>query len=111
LLVAHLTDAVTAELARTRRVSVASRTTASGYAGKPVREVAEALQVDFVLESSAVVTGDIVHVVARVVDARTDRKVWVGEYDVSRSEIASRARGIATEALSGTLDYISRGQP
>jgi hypothetical protein len=52
------------------------------------------------MESSAVVTGDVVHVVARLVDGRLDRKVWVGEYDVKRGDVSASAHRIAVEAAA-----------
>jgi adenylate cyclase len=108
LLVAHLTDAVTVELAKLESVTVASRTSAHTLAGRSVIDVAKALDVDFVMESSAVITGEVVHVVTRMVDARLDRKIWVGEYDVRRIEVLTMAPRIAAEAAAATLKYIER---
>jgi TolB-like protein len=96
LLVAQLTDAVTSELARLGTVSVASRTSAARYRGTPqsVIEVARSLNVDFVMEASAAITADDLHVVARLVDGRLDRKVWVGEYDFPRADVLKAALSI-----------------
>ena len=102
LLVARLTDSVSAELAKVGSVSVVSRTSAARYAGahESVLEIAKALDADFIMEASAVVTGDIIHVVARLVDGRRDRKVWVGEYDVKRGDVSTSAHQIAVAAAS-----------
>lgn len=108
LLVAHLTDAVTAQLARRGRLSVTSRTTAARHAGRPIREIASTLDVELVVESSAVVTGDVVHVVARIIDGRTDRKVWVGEYDVRRGDVPAAAARIAGDTAAAALEYVAR---
>jgi TolB-like protein len=107
LIVAQLTDAVTAELAKIDTVSVASRTSAARYGSgqESVIDIANALNVDFVMEASAVVTGNLVHVVARVVDGRLDRKVWVGEYDVPRADISASAARIAADTAAAVLRY------
>jgi TolB-like protein len=79
---ARITEGVTSELARLNTVSVPSYTSAIEFAGRrvPLREIASALNVDFVLESSVERDADGVLVTARIVDAATDRKVWVADY-------------------------------
>jgi TolB-like protein len=105
LLVARITDAVTAELAKLGTVSVASRTSAAQYTGgaTSVVEIATALNVDFVIEASVVFTDQRLRVVARLVDGRRDRKVWVGEYDLQPSDVAAVSRRIAAEASAAAL--------
>jgi TolB-like protein len=78
----RITETVTSELARLKTVSVASYTSATEFAGRrvPLREIAAALNVDFVLESSVERVNDGVLVTARIVDTATDRKVWVADY-------------------------------
>jgi TolB-like protein len=109
LLVARLTDVVTAELASLGTVSVASRTSASRYApGRDsVIEIAKALNVDYVVEASASVTGEHIEVVARLVDGRRDRKVWVGEYAFTADRLRDTARAIARESAAA-LDRVQR---
>jgi adenylate cyclase len=102
LLAGRLTDAVTAELARLETVSVASRTSTSRYVRDARRggDLADALGVDFVVEASAVLEGERLRVVARLVDAGRDRKVWVGEYELTPAEVPAIARQIAAEAAA-----------
>ncbi len=109
LVAARMTDAVTTELARLGTVSIASRTSASGYAGerRPAPEIAKSLNVEFLLESTAVMSAGTLKVTTRIVDASVDRKVWVGEYTLTTSEIPTVARTIASEAAAGTLKYAS----
>jgi adenylate cyclase len=110
LLAARLTDAVTTELARLRTVSVASRTSASQYTSdaRSVSEIRRSLNVDFLMEASAVNTDGSLQVTARMVDAARDRKIWVGEYTVAAAGIPSAARTIAREAAAVLLTYKPR---
>lgn len=81
-LAARLTESVTAELARLGTVHVASHTSAMRFAGvaKPLPEIAAALGADYVLEASLEREAGGLLVVARIVSAATDRKVWVSDY-------------------------------
>jgi serine/threonine-protein kinase len=81
-LAARLTESVTAELARLGTVSVVSHTSALQFAGRPqpLREIAGALNADFIVEASVEHDGSGLLVVTRLVDAETDRKVWVSDY-------------------------------
>jgi TolB-like protein len=105
LLVARLTDAVTAELAKLGTVSVTSRTSAARYAGtgESATEIAKALRVEFLVEASAIVREDHVALAIRLVDGRLDRKVWVGEYRVPREEIEPAARRIAIDTSAAAV--------
>lgn len=109
-LAAHLTDAVTAELARLGTISVRSRTSAGQFDAEAVAApaIARALNVTFLIEASAVRTGEDLRVVARLVDAQRDRKVWVGEYGLTPPEIPGVAQQIAAEAANAALAYAPR---
>jgi TolB-like protein len=104
-LVAQITDLVTAELAKIDRISVASRTSAARYAagGGSIPAIAKALDVEFLLEASVVMTGENLHLVVRLVNGRTDRKVWVSEYDARSTEMGDTARRIATNTADAML--------
>jgi len=107
IVAARLTDGVTTELARLGTVSVVSRASASQYTGemRPAREIAKALNVDFIMESTLTIESSNLHVVARLVDGIIDRKVWVGEYDAVASEVRELARRIATDSAAAALTY------
>ena len=110
MVAAHITDAVTTELARFGGVSVASRTSAGGHLAevRSMSDIVKALNVSFVMEASAVVTGEHVRVSARLVHGVLDRKVWVGQYTFAPSDIPSAARQIAAEAADAALKYLNR---
>jgi TolB-like protein len=103
---AALTDDVTSELARLGRVGVVSHTSAMQFAGvkKPLREIAAALNAAFVVEGTVETEPGGLKVVARIVNAATDRKVWVQDYhgrpDALRELSREIADGIATAVLT-----------
>ena len=96
-LASRLTDTVTYELARLGTVGVVSRTSARQFENvrRPVREIAQALNANVVLEATVEATGHRVHVTARLVDGITDRKIWVEDFDSARADVAQLARDIA----------------
>jgi len=105
LLAARVTDGVTSELARLGTVGVVSRTSALqfGGGGRPLREVAQALNADMVMEASLFVDGDRVRVEARLVDAALDRKVWVEDFEGRVADLRDLERRVATAAAAAAL--------
>ena len=97
LLAARLTDGVTSELARLGTVSVVSRTSAQQFAGarRSIREMAQALGANFVLEGSVETNGDAVRVSGRLVDGAIDRKIWVEDFVGRVGELHDLQRRIA----------------
>lgn len=102
---AQLTDSVTAELARLGTVSVVSHTSAMQFAGerKPLREIAAALNAAFVVEASIENVSGGLRVMARVVNAATDRKMWVEDYAGRPDDLAGLSRQIAAGASAAVL--------
>jgi TolB-like protein len=94
---AQLTDNVTAELARLGTVGVVSHTSAMQFAGerKPLREIAQALNAGFIVEGSVENVAGGVRVMARIVNATTDRKVWVEDFVGRPDDIRTLSRAIA----------------
>jgi len=83
---AMITEAVTSELARLGTISVASYTSAMQFEGqrRPMSEVAAALKSVYVVEASVDDEASEILVVARIVNAETDRKMWVSDYRGAR---------------------------
>ena len=98
LLAARLTDSLTGELARNRVLGVVSHTSALQFAGtrRPLREIAQALNAELILEGSLHVDGDRLRVEARLVDAAKDRKIWVDDFAGTLTDIPGLSRRIAT---------------
>jgi TolB-like protein len=76
---------------------VASYTSTTGLSEtrRPLREIASALNVNFVVEASVEPDGDGLLVMARIVNAETDRKIWVSDYRGPRDNPRAIAQRIA----------------
>jgi TolB-like protein/DNA-binding SARP family transcriptional activator len=98
-----LTEALGAELARTRALQVVSGVSAARYRNttRTVRQIARELGVDALLDGTFMRSGDRVRVTVRLVDGRTDRRLWSHTYDRYVGDIFALygdiASGIATE--------------
>lgn len=107
---ARLTEGVTTELARLGTVGVASYTSTMQFAGerRPVREIAAALNVNFILEASIEREPGGLLVTTRIVSADTDRKIWVSDYRGA----ADDARGISQRiAFDVSAELVRRSRP
>ncbi len=103
---ALMTEAVTSELARLGTVSVASYTSAMQFEGqrRPMSEIAAALKSAYVVEASIDDEASEILVVARVVDAATDRKIWVSDYRGARDDVRGIAQRLAFDASAEILE-------
>jgi TolB-like protein len=103
---AQLTDSVTAELARLGTVSVVSHTSAMQFAGerKPLQEIARTLNAGFIVEGSIENLAGGIRVMARVVNASTDRKMWVEDFTGQPGDIRTLSRNIAAGVNTAILN-------
>jgi TolB-like protein/DNA-binding winged helix-turn-helix (wHTH) protein len=86
-----MTDEMITALAENHSLRVVSRTSAMQYKGvnKPLREIAQALGVDGILEGSVMRTNGKVHVNLQLIYAPTDTHVWAESYDRSLNDAIS----------------------
>ena len=84
-----MTESIISDLARIRALRVISRTSAMAYKGvtKPLPEIARELNVDAVLEGSALLIGNRVRVSVQLISARTDDTLWSERYDRDLSDV------------------------
>jgi TolB-like protein len=103
---AQITEAVTSELARLGTVSVTSFTSAMQFAGRrpSMSEVAAALHSRYVLEATVDDEASEILVVARIVNAETDRKMWVSDYRGARDDVRGIAQRIAFDVSAAILE-------
>jgi len=73
-----MTDALITQLGKIKALTVISRTSAMQYknVSKPMREIAQNLGVDALIEGSVIRAGEDVQVTARLIDGRTDERIW-----------------------------------
>src|SRR5258707_11748300 len=78
-----MTDELTTDLARISSLRVISETSAMRYRGthQSLRQIAEELDVDAVIEGSVVRSGDQVRITAQLIDVKNDRHLWAQSYD------------------------------
>ncbi len=95
-LVEGVHEALIAELAKAG-ISVIARTSTLGYQGstKSVREIAEELGVDAVIEGSVFRQGDSLEIGARLIDPDTDAPVWSQTFDGDLPNVVALYRGFA----------------
>ena len=102
-----MTESLISDLARIKALRVISRTSVMRYKGavKSVTEIARELNVDAILEGSALLVGNRVRVNVQLVAARTDEMLWADRYDRELEDVlalqsdlaASVAREIAIQ--------------
>ena len=104
---AQITEAVTSELARLGTISVASYTSAMQFEGqrRPMSEIATALRSAYVVEASVDDEASEILVVARIVNAETDRKMWVSDYRGQREDVRGMAARIAFDVSTEILKH------
>jgi TolB-like protein len=109
---AHLpdkaTEVLTTELAKIGGLHVSSRTSASVHrnASTPLPEIARSLGVRWIVEGGLGAEGSRVYLKLRVVDSKTDRKVWADVYDCEVNqlvEVNSRAAAHIAAAVETQL--------
>ena len=104
-LATRLTESVTTELARLGTVGVPSHTSAMSFAGarKPLREIAAALNAGFILEASVERESNGLLVTTRIVNAETDRKIWVADYRGAADDVRGISQRIAFDVSTELL--------
>jgi TolB-like protein len=109
-LAAHITESVTTELARLGTVGVASHTSAMQFTGarKPLRDIAAALNANFILEASVERAPTGLLVTTRIVSAETDRKVWVSDYRGAADDVRGISQRIAFDVSAELLRRAGR---
>ena len=95
-----LTELLTAELSRALPVRVTSRTSAMLYrnSAKPMAAIARELNVEGIVEGSAVRAGDRLRVTVQLIQAGADRHLWAETYDRDLTDIVLLEEEIARAA-------------
>ncbi len=94
-----MTEALIAELAKIGELRVISRTSITPYEGSnlPIREIAEQLGVDGIIEGSILRSGNRVRITAQLIDARTDSHIWAETFDRALRDVLPLQAELARE--------------
>lgn len=116
-----MTEAIISDLARIKALRVISRTSVMMYKGaeKSLPEIARELNVDAVLEGSALLIGNRVRVSVQLVSARADQAIWSDRFDRQledvlglQSELAETvAREIAIQLTPTEATQLAKRSP
>jgi TolB-like protein/Tfp pilus assembly protein PilF len=97
-----LTDALITEMAQRSRLHVVSRMTTLRYKHSQLsmRQIAEELNVQAVVEGSILRSGDRIRISARLLDAIEDRHLWAQTYDRDLKDILRLQQEVVTAIVS-----------
>ena len=92
-----MTEALIGDLARLKALRVISRTSAMKYKGvqKSLPEIACELDVDAILEGSALLLGKRVRIRVQLVSARGDETLWADRYDRDLEDVLALQSDVA----------------
>ena len=92
-----MTEALITDLSKIGALRVISRTSAMHYkdVDKPLREIANELGVDAVVEGSVLRVGDRVRITAQLIDASTDQHLWAESYERDVSDVLALQSEVA----------------
>ena len=98
-----MTDQLIADLGSIEPLKVISRTSVMAYRGssKPVREVARELNVEAIVEGSALRSGDRVRIIARLIDA-AGTVIWSETYERDMRDVIA-LQGDVARAIAGRV--------
>jgi TolB-like protein len=86
-----ITEEITAHLSSIKGLRVTSRTSVIQYKGKTnainIREIAEALNVDNILEGSVRKAGNKLRITVQLINARSDDHIWTEVYDRDLTDV------------------------
>lgn len=98
-----MTDELITHLSRVGTLRVISRTSAMQYKGvhRPVRDIAQRLGVDAVIEGTVLRSDNRVRITAQLIDARTDRHLWAERFESDLRDILALQNEVARKITEG----------
>jgi serine/threonine-protein kinase len=97
-----LHDELLTQLSKVATLSLRGRTSVMGYAGttKPIRQVAEELEVGALVEGSVQVVGGRLRVNLQLIDAATDEHLWAERYDRTLDDAFAIQSDVAQQVVA-----------
>ncbi|MCK4546376.1 MAG: protein kinase [Candidatus Eisenbacteria sp.] len=99
-----MTQALIMELSRIKALRVISRTSVMRYkeTDKSLPEIAKELDVDVVVEGSAMLAGNQIRITAQLIDATTDQHLWAESYEREFRDVLALQKEVA-RAIAGEI--------
>jgi len=99
-----MTDGLIAGLAQIKAIKVISRTSVMQYkeAKKSLRQIANELDVEGIVEASVIRSGGRVRVTAQLVDARRDQNLWANNYERNTTDVLA-VQSEVVQAIAGEI--------
>ncbi|MBB5058044.1 TolB-like protein/Tfp pilus assembly protein PilF [Granulicella aggregans] len=99
-----MTDQLITELAKIHDLRVVSRTSVmqDKASHKPLRQIAQELHVDAIIEGSVVRANDRVRITAQLIDTRDDTHLWAQSFEGRLSDVLSLQDDVARQVASQT---------
>ena len=94
-----MTEALISELAKIEALRVISRTSIMRYkkTDKSLPDIAKELNVDAILEGSALIFSDQIRITAQLIKAKTDEHIWVEQYDSDLKDVLALYSKVAID--------------
>jgi len=107
-----MTEALISDLARLRHLRVISRTSAMKYKGvhRALPEIARELNVDAILEGSALLVGKRVRISVQLVAARRDEMLWSDRYDRDLEDVLTLQSDVAAAVAKEIALLVTPGE-
>ena len=107
-----LTDDLITDLSKLSGLFVIARNSTFSYKGKPVRiqQVAEEIEVRYVLEGSVRCEGDQMRINVQLMDSATGRHLWAERYDGSMRDIFSLQDKINQQIVAALAVKLTAGE-
>ncbi len=92
-----MTEALITELSKIKALNVISRTSVMRYknSDKSLPQIGKELNVDAVVEGSAMLVGDRVRIITQLIETATDHHLWSNDYERDLKDILSLQRDVA----------------
>jgi TolB-like protein len=103
-----MTDELISCLMKIEALRVASRTSVMAYrnAGKPLRHMAQELDVDWIVEGAVLQVEGRVRITAHLIDCATEKQLWAEAYERDLREILALQSEVATD-IAGRIVNIA----
>lgn len=93
-----MTEALITDLSMVGGLRVISRTSSTQFKGqrKPLREIAQQLGVQWIIEGSVARIGKQVRITAQLIDTATDQHAWAWSYDRPVTDVLALQADVAS---------------